>query len=476
MRSRILPFLIGIFMLFLGTQSAFSQSGVFDTSFTSPSADTVLGTSDAEFAFSILPDAITDSLDYIIIHAYPQSNPADSAELVTLGTVGPLTDFANSDTSVFINGDDIETSGLTVPGDNYYTIRARAYTDTTNDGSGGRVLNGEITLNVYVDNDAPTVTFQSTSFSGGEPLIAGDTVEFRINDDFLHFSNDDFDLQLDIYSNSNDTTYTLDGSISELLTDGTLIDTTKIDSLTYDFRFLVDLTRYIPNDTLAGQSNVESDQNIALQVTDGAENVTSEVHDPALIIDFTAPDITFDNVDGEDPNEDVIPNSNTGINTLGFIVEDTYLESSLLDTLYNFELVIGDTTSTGVSYSGSYQDHVDAGRLVVSDSLYTFSVNLKPYTQTTGVNIDLNVTDAGGNQTVPGDAAYSGPETIDIVDFITDDYYLLKPYPNTAFNDDFEVELVPKNESDYEGATIQLSASTDFSSPIATLTLDDLIM
>ncbi len=458
MRSRFLPFLYAIIMLFLGTQYAYSQDGVFTSSFTAPSADIILGPTGSDVTFSYSLDPAADSLDYIEVRVFEQGGDTLTSVLIkTLGSpnVAPLESDVPS--SFLLNGDEIE--GVLTDPSNYYTVELIAYTDDDNTSGGGdQTANGQIYIDVYVDTNAPTLAgYGLDNYSvNNEPRIGGDTLRVNIQDDFIDLSNDDFELDLAIFENgTTDTTFHLNGTIAEFLTDGTLSDTTRNDSLDYDFTFLIDLTEYVP------QSAVNVD--IDLDVTDGAGN-TSVQSQTILVNDNTAPTVQLLTIDGAAPTADVVPNANTGVNTLIYDVRDTYLSSDSLRDDYNFDL-----TLFGDLFSGTIEEHEDAGRLTVQgDTLFIFNVNLKPYTQSNG-NITLEVTDAAGN-------SGSDMDNIDIIDFNTDDYYLMQPYPHTAFNDDITVDLVPNKEGEYTGATIQLSSDPNFGSTDTTYTLADAVL
>ncbi|WP_421774744.1 T9SS type A sorting domain-containing protein [Gracilimonas sp.] len=463
MRSRFLPFLYAIFIFILGSGTVFAQDGVFTDTFITPASNTVIGTSNITFELEIDPNVLTDSLDYIEIDVFAQGDTANFVQLLQIGTAGNSgVQEIDADESFVQSGTNIVTTyeGTFAPNaSNYYTIRARGYTDDDGAGAGTAVsLNGEVYVDVYVDINAPTLSaYGLDNYSvDNEPRIGGDTLRVNIVDDFIDVSNDDFELDLAIFENgTTDTTFHLDGSITDFFNDGVLIDTTRNDSLDYDFTFLVDLTEYVPQSAI----NVDID----LDVTDGAGN-TSVQSQTVLVNDNTAPTVQLLTIDGAAPTADVVPNANTGVNTLIYDVRDTYLSSDSLRDDYNFDL-----TLFGDLFSGTIEEHEDAGRLTVQgDTLFIFNVNLKPYTQSNG-NITLEVTDAAGN-------SGSDTDNIDIIDFNTDDYYLMQPYPHTAFNDDITVELVPNKEGEYTGATIQLSSDPDFATTDTTYTLDDAVL
>lgn len=460
MRSRILPFLYAILMLFLGTQYAYSQSGAFETNaFASPSANAIIGNANVTFELNILNAIITDSLDYVDVFVFPQGDTLSAAALTQLGTPGTLNQLATNE-QFLVQGNDINVAlGGYDPG-NYYTIQVDAYTDDDGVGGGATTLEETAYIDIYVDVNAPTISaYGLDNYSvNNEPRIGGDTLRFNLQDDFLEVSNDDFVIDLAIFENgSTDTTYQISGTIATLITDGVLIDTTKNDSLDYDFTFLLDITEYVPSSSVSVDIDVE--------VTDGANN-NSLASQTVIINDNTPPAVQLLTIDGAAPNFDVVPNANTGVNTLIYDVRDTYLSEDSLRDDYNFDL-----TLFGDLFSGTIEEHEDAGRLTVQgDTLFIFNVNLKPYTQSNG-NITLEVTDAAGN-------SGSDTDNVDIVDFNTDDYFLMQPYPHTAFNNNLTVQLTPDKEGEYTGATIQLSTDSNFGAGNidTTYTLDDAVL
>tara|TARA_R100000388_G_scaffold54172_1_gene40150 strand:- start:48000 stop:53663 length:5664 start_codon:yes stop_codon:yes gene_type:complete len=444
-------------MLFLGTQYAYSQDGVFDDTFVAPDSAQILGTNTSVFQFDIDPSVLTDSLDYIEVDVFAQGDTLNFVQIYQKGT-----DADGAFTPAFASDESFSTTGLAIENtyegtfapntSNFYTIRARAYVDDDNDPNNASVLNGEIYVDVYIDDDNPVAaSTQLINYVSNEPRIGGDTLSVQIQDDFIDYSNDDFEIELSVFDGL-DTTFTASGSITDHFNSGALIDTTRNDSLDYTFIFLVDFTEYVPDSP--------TNPTIDVDITDGAGNETETQLTP-LVNDNTAPTVELLTIDGADPTEDVIPNANTGTNTLIYDVRDTYLSADSLRDDYNFDL-----TLFGESFSGTIEEHEDAGRLtVVGDTSFVFNVNLKPNTQSNG-NISLEVTDAAGNSATDTD-------NIDIADFNTDDYYLMQPYPHTAFNDDITVQLTPNKEGEYTGATIYLSANADLSSPDTTYTLDD---
>lgn len=374
MRSRILPFLYAILMLFLGTQYAYSQSGAFETNaFASPSANAIIGNANVTFELNILNAIITDSLDYVDVFVFPQGDTLSAAALTQLGTPGTLNQLATNE-QFLVQGNDINVAlGGYDPG-NYYTIQVDAYTDDDGVGGGATTLEETAYIDIYVDVNAPTISaYGLDNYSvNNEPRIGGDTLRFNLQDDFLEVSNDDFVIDLAIFENgSTDTTYQISGTIATLITDGVLIDTTKNDSLDYDFTFLLDITEYVPSSSVSVDIDVE--------VTDGANN-NSLASQTVIINDNTPPAVQLLTIDGAAPNFDVVPNANTGVNTLIYDVRDTYLSEDSLRDDYNFDL-----TLFGDLFSGTIEEHEDAGRLTVQgDTLFIFNVNLKPYTQSNG--------------------------------------------------------------------------------------------
>jgi len=445
-------------MLFLGTQYAYSQDGVFEANpFATPTANTVIGNANVTFELNVVNAVIADSLDYIDVFVFPQGDTLSAATLTQLGTPGTLNELATNE-SFLIQGNDINVALGGYDAGNYYTIQVDGYTDDDGTPGGATTLIESEYIDIYVDVNAPTIAaYGLDNYSvDAEPRIGGDTLRFNLQDDFLDLSNDDFIIDLAIFQNgTTDTTYQINGTIAALLTDGVLIDTTRNDSLDYDFTFLVDLTEYVPSSLV----NVDID----VDVTDATNN-TSVASQTITVNDNTAPTVELLTIDGADPTADVIPNANTGTNTLIYDVRDTYLSEDSLREDYIFDL-----TLFGTSLSGTIPEHEAAGRLtVVGDTSFVFNINLKPNTQSNG-NISLEVTDAANNVGIDTD-------NIDIADFNTDDYYLVEPYPHTAFNDVLSVQLTPDKEGEYTGATIQLSATSDFSVIDTTYTLDDAVL
>lgn len=458
MRSRFIPFLYAIVILILGSGSAFSQDGAFDTTpFALPSPNAVIGNANVTFELNILNAVVTDSLDYIDVFVFPQGDTLSAAALDQLGTPGTLNELATNE-QFQILGNDINVALAGYDPGNYYTIQVDAYTDDDGVGGGAVTLIETEYIDIYVDVNAPALTaYGLDNYSvDNEPRIGGDTLRVNIQDDFIDVSNDDFVLDLAVFENgTTDTTFHLNGSITDFFNNGALIDTTRNDSLDYDFTFLVDLTEYVPQSAI----NVDID----LDVTDGAGNNSAQSQ-TILVNDNTAPTVQLLTIDGAAPTADVVPNANTGINTLIYDVRDTYLSSDSLRDDYVLDLTI-----FGNLFSGTIAEHEAADRLTVQgDTTFIFKVNLKPHTQSNG-NITLQVNDAAGN-------SGSDTDNVDIVDFNTDDYYLMEPYPHTAFNDDLTVQLTPNKEGEYTGATIQLSANSDFSTIDTTYTLDDAVL
>jgi hypothetical protein len=340
-------------MLFLGTQSTFSQDAVFEDDFVRPVADSIFSVTNSNdnviFELPSLVDAVQtgDSLDYIQLSVYAEGDKANAVNFTT--TVGTAEDFTDNpgDNEIFITSRDaIRTLlGANVPPEfnEYYTIRAIAYTDDDGVEGGAVTADDSLFVNFYFDTEDPEVTLLS-----------------------------------------------IDG------------------------------------------------------VSDNLNNLT------------------------------VTPNSLTGQNVAVWEVKDGLIASDR-DSVYSFELTYGLNISGTPSvddttlYTGTIQQHKDAGRLTeVNDTTFSFNLDLTDYEDTEDVTIKLTVTDAN-SQTGSDEAE------VNVGEYETDDFYLMRPYPNTSFNDEFFIQLSPSNESVFKSADIEISSSSAFgaSDIIDTIDLDD---
>ncbi len=428
-----------LFLSVLGSSTILAQNVFVQDTFTSPDSGVVIGTANETFTVTVVTGDIPD-IDYIEVYVYPYGAPGSATLLTTLGADDASGgDFAGFPNQTFTaSGTDLIAA--VAPGaDSLYTIQALAF-DVAD------VQTGETYTHVYADVDAPIVNF--LSINGGaagsyEPIIGGDTLIYSVDENYLFIDPDSvqFDFTVD--------TISVSGTRSELLTNGILTDVTG-----NEYTFVVDLTHLVPSSP--------SPQSATLTVTDAGEG-TDDATAAITINDNTAPTVDLLSIDGVSPTNDVIPNSISGYNTFVFDVRDTYLSSSVLDTLYNLDLQV-DTEN----FTGTIPELESDGMLtVVGDTAFIFTVNVKPHSQST-ISVNLDVTDAAGNTGVDNNS-------VDVVDFVTDSYFLMQPYPHTSFNQDLglNIDLEPGNEANVTGALVEVSSTSDFSVIDTSYTLDD---
>ncbi len=441
MESKRIPFygMLFLFLFVLGSNSILAQNVFVQDTFTSPDSGFVVGTANETFTVTVVTGDIPD-IDYIEVYVYPYGAPGSATLLTTLGandaTGGDFTGFPNQ--TFTASGTDLIAA--VAPGaDSLYTIQALAF-DIAD------VQTGETYTHVYADVDAPVVNF--LTINGGapgsyEPIIGGDTLIYTVDENYLFIDPDSVQFNFTV------DTVSVSGTRSELLTDGILTDVTG-----NEYTFVVDLTYLVPSSA--------SPETATLTVTDaggGTDNASAAI----TIDDNTAPTVDLLSIDGASPTDNVVPNSISGYNTFVFDVRDTYLSSSVLDTLYNIDLQV-DTEN----FTGTIPELESDGMLtVVGDTAFIFTINVKPHSQSS-ISVNLDVTDAAGNTGLDNNL-------VDIVDFETDTYFLMQPYPHTSFNQDLglNIDLEPGNEANVTGASVDLSATADFSVIDTTYTLDD---